>query len=103
LPVVKIRGRAQRDIVETADYLEMRGDVEAALRFLEAAQITFWELAAMPRAGAECDFRQTPTRRLRRWQVKGFEEWLIFYLPKRHGVEIVRVVRGARDLERVLR
>jgi len=31
--------------------------------------------------------------------VKGFENWLIFYQPKRNGVEIVHVIHGARDIE----
>jgi toxin ParE1/3/4 len=35
--------------------------------------------------------------------VKEFENWLIFYLPKRDGVEIVRVLHGARDIDALLR
>src|SRR5271165_1359153 len=44
-------------------------------------------------------FRKPATSRLRRWPVKGFENWLIFYQPKRDGVEIVYVMHGARDIE----
>ena len=38
---------------------------------------------------------------MRRWPVKDFENWLVFYLPKRDGVEIVRVLHGARDLDSI--
>ena len=31
--------------------------------------------------------------------MKGFTSHLIFYRPARNGVEIVRVIHGARDIE----
>jgi hypothetical protein len=37
-----------------------------------------------------------------RWPVKGFENWLIFYIPKRNGVEIVHVIHAARDIQSLL-
>ena len=33
----------------------------------------------------------------RKWQVEGFENFLIFYLPRPNGVSIVRVLHAARD------
>ena len=32
----------------------------------------------------------------------GFEKILIFYLPLQDGIDVVRVVHGSRDLERLL-
>ena len=34
---------------------------------------------------------------LRKWQVKDFEKFLIFYLPRSDGVSIVRVLHSAQD------
>jgi toxin ParE1/3/4 len=34
---------------------------------------------------------------MRKWQVKGFEKFLIFYLPHSKGVSIVRVLHAAQD------
>ena len=34
--------------------------------------------------------------------MKGFENWLIFYIPKLGGVEIVHVIHGARDIQNLL-
>lgn len=99
MAVVLIRIRARRDILDGADYLEQKGGVELAQHFLDASRATFEELAGMPRAGLLCDFRRPALRRLRRWWIKGFENWLVFYVPKRNGIEIVRVVHGARDIE----
>ncbi|MGA3082196.1 MAG: type II toxin-antitoxin system RelE/ParE family toxin [Terracidiphilus sp.] len=76
---VRVRARARRDILSNAEYLEEHGREETARRFLDAAQSTFEALAKMPKAGALCAFRRPALRRLRRWPVKGFENWLIFY------------------------
>jgi toxin ParE1/3/4 len=46
--------------------------------------------------------RKAALRRVRRWPVKGFENWLIFYIPKRNGVEIVHIIHGARDIQGLL-
>jgi toxin ParE1/3/4 len=96
-----VRPRAWRDITEHLTYLQERGDSEVAERLLEAFQVTFSELAKMPRMGSPCFFKSQPVRALRRWPINGFENWLVFYLPKRHGVEIVRVLHGSRDLEAI--
>jgi toxin ParE1/3/4 len=102
LAKVFVRARARRDILSIAEYLEEQGGLEIAQRFLDATQSTFKALAKMPKLGALCSFRRPALRRLRRWPVKGFENWLIFYLPRRNGVEIVHLIHGARDIEGLL-
>jgi toxin ParE1/3/4 len=99
LAEVFVRARARRDILSNAEYLEEQGGLETALRFLDATQKTFEALARMPKIGALCVFRSPVLRNLRRWPVKGFENWLIFYQPRRNGVEIVHLIHGARDIE----
>jgi toxin ParE1/3/4 len=78
-------------------------EIETAQRFLEATQTTFEALAKMPKLGALCAFQSPALRRIRRWPVKGFENWLIFYQVRRNGVEIVHLVHGARDIESLLK
>ncbi|WP_396127361.1 type II toxin-antitoxin system RelE/ParE family toxin [Acidicapsa acidisoli] len=56
----------------------------------------------MPRMGLRCGFRRLSLRRIRRWPLKGFENWLIFYQPKHQGIEVVRVIHGSRDIEALL-
>ncbi len=34
-------------------------------------------------------------------RLKGFERYLIFYRPLADGAEILRVIHGARDIERL--
>jgi toxin ParE1/3/4 len=54
------------------------------------------------RIGVLCAFPSPVLRRIRRWPVKGFENWLIFYQAGRNGVEIVHLIHGARDIESLL-
>jgi toxin ParE1/3/4 len=96
---VFVRARARSDILSSAEYLDEHAGVETAQRFLDATQSTFEALAKMPKLGALCAFRKPALRRIRRWPVQSFENWLIFYQPRRNGVEIVHVIHGARDIE----
>lgn len=36
---------------------------------------------------------------MRMWHVTGFESYLIFYMVGENGVELIRVLHGARDLD----
>ena len=98
MPQIVQRRLARRDLLEAFEYLDEHAGIEVAGRFLSAALASFQELARMPEMGSPCDFESRALRRLRRWLVKGFNSWIIFYLPKREGIEIVRVLHGARDL-----
>lgn len=102
MPEIIVRATARREIKEHGRYLEEHAGTTVTDKFLSAAQETFEALARMPRMGALCGFRRRAIRRLRRWPVKGFENWLIFYLARRNGVEIVHVMHGARDIESLL-
>ena len=84
------------------DYLEEEAGLETAERFLDQLIASFEVLSHQPKMGALCGFRKPRTRRLRRWRVKDFESWLIFYQAKRNGVEIIHVMHGARDIESLL-
>jgi toxin ParE1/3/4 len=36
---------------------------------------------------------------VRRLPVKGFENYLIFYVPRSGGIDVIRVLHGARDID----
>ncbi len=102
MPRVLVRARARRDILRSAEYLEEEGGEPLAQRFINAVRDTFDALAGVPNAGVACKFSWPALQRVRRWPVKGFENWLVFYLPKGDGVEILHVIHGARDIESLL-
>jgi len=86
------------DLVEQADYIS-HDNLDAALRFLDAAERTFKFLAANNQSGQLCNFQQPETAGLRVWPIDGFRNYLVFYRPTDEGVEIWRVLHGARDIE----
>ena len=81
-PRFTVRPLAWREINAQLDYLEEQAGLETAERFLDQLISSFEDLSRMPRMGVLCGFRKPATRRLRRWPVKGFENWLIFYRAK---------------------
>lgn len=95
------RGAAKRDL--KAHFVYIGADKEeAAFRFLSAAEESFQDLARNPLMGAACQLRGQGTKTFRRWRVKDFENYLIFYRIIGDKIEIARVMHGARDLERLL-
>jgi toxin ParE1/3/4 len=99
MPTYTVRAQAWREVSKDVAYLEERAGIEVAERFLVSLRATWEQLAAMPHLGPVYGFQRPGLRRIRQWHVRGFENWLIFYLPKRNGVDIVRVIHGSRDIE----
>jgi toxin ParE1/3/4 len=100
-PGLSVLPLADRDLDEQAGYLARQVSLETALRFYAAAA-TFEKLARMPGIGERRDSTKPRLAELRVWRVEGFEKHLIFYRPSGSGIDIVRVLHGARDIDRVL-
>ena len=101
MPQVLFRPQAWRDIFESAAYLEGQSGFELADRFIDAVRETTRILESMPLIGAPCRFDRPELRDIRVLQVTGFERWLIFYQPVEKGIEVARVLHGARDLKSI--
>lgn len=99
---VRRRIQAKLDLINYAVYLVTESSPETADRFVDAAEAAFTQLAGQPQMGWRRTFRHHRLSDIRVWQVKGFADYLIFYLPLDDGVDIVRVLHGRRDLENVL-
>lgn len=91
------RPAARRDLVERYVYLAENAGIETAERFLASAEESFAELLFQPRMGIPLDSSRRELAGLRKWQVKKFENTLIFYLPHSRGISIIRVLYAARD------
>ena len=78
-------------------HLAEAAGVETADRILANARASFEELAEQPRLGAPLRLRKPALDNMRKWRVSGFENYLVFYLPRADGVSIVRVLHAARD------
>jgi toxin ParE1/3/4 len=97
MPKVYQRAVARRDLVDHFVYLAENAGLATAERFLTNVGASFNDLASQPMIGVELTLRHPELAGLRKWRVKDFENYLIFYLPRVDGVSIVRVLHGARD------
>lgn len=89
--------RAQEDAIEHAIYIA--GDnAEAADRFLEALERSCELLTTMPEMGTRRTFDNPALADMRMMPIKGFEKHLILYRSSADGLEVIRIVHGARDL-----
>ena len=97
------REAAKRDLIAQWVWYAENASIEVADRFLNAVDRTLALLATQPESGAALFVQNTELRGIRRFPVSdGFEKILLFYFPLADGIDLVRVVHSARDVERRL-
>ena len=96
-----IAPRASQDLDESFVYIA-QNNPNAALRFFDATRQTVAKLAQMSGIGRLYPVKNSRLNGLRRFPVKGFENYVIFYLSFLDHIEIVRILHASRDLEEVL-
>lgn len=85
-----LRRRAKRDLLEQAWYI--------AKDNARAAEKACAELLKTPGMGVPRTFRNPRLKGIRMRPIPGFAKVLIFYRPLDRGIEIIRVLHGARDI-----
>jgi toxin ParE1/3/4 len=96
------REAARRDLIAQWVWYAENASIEVADRFLRAADATLDLLSTQPESGASVLVRKPELQGIRRFPISdGFEKMLLFYFPLQDGVDLVRVVHGSRDLERL--
>jgi toxin ParE1/3/4 len=101
-PRIVLRQDAIDDIDETSDYIA-RDNLDAARRFRATVREEIRSLSEMPGMGARREFDNPRLKEVRSWPVKHFMNYLIFYRPIEDGIEVLRVLHGARDIDRIFR
>ena len=102
MPTVYIRATARRDLVGHFVYLAENASLDTANRYLANAKASFIDLAEQPLIGAPLLPHMPELAGLRKWRVREFDNFLIFYLPRQDGVSIVRVLHAAQDWWKLL-
>lgn len=101
--IIRKRAAAKRDLIAQWVWYAENADIETADRFLSTASETAAMRARQPEAGYPFFVRRPELQGMRRFPLaNGFEKILLFYFPLQHGIELVRVVHGSRELERLL-
>ena len=92
------RPQAEQDLIEIYAYLLARNE-PFARAFLKEARRAFELILSVPGIGRRWESTGEADRELRITTVsRRFHDYLIFYRPVADGVDIVRVIHGARDL-----
>jgi toxin ParE1/3/4 len=97
MPMITKRATAQRDLIAHYVYLAENANGEIADRFLANAKATFNVLRQQPFIGAPLTLRHPDLAGMRKWCITDFDNFLVFYIPRRDGVSIVRVLHAAQD------
>ena len=99
---VDLTPAASADLDGEFDYLAER-NTDAARRFYPAARETFSDLAEMPGMGVLRDYQNPQLAGMRMQAIKGFRNYLAFYLTTEDSIQVLRVLHGARDIEKAFR
>lgn len=98
-----VRPKADHDLDEQAYYFATKAGPELGHRFLLAAHETFGLLATQPQMGWQAKLKNPILASLRVFRMPGFEKMLVLYHPSPHGIEILRVIHGSRNIAALLR
>jgi toxin ParE1/3/4 len=90
--------RVRQDLKEHFLFIG-QNSLRSAQRFLKAAENAFAQLARVPELGSTWETQKLDLIGLRVWPIPRFRSYLVFYRTTEQGIEIVRVLHAARDLE----
>ena len=91
------RPRAIDDMEE--QYLFLGKDSpQAAGRFVDCVERTLETLIVSPLIGSARTYQSAELVGLRMFPVRNFQTRLIFYIPTKSGIEVVRILHGSRDM-----
>ncbi len=76
--------------------------MRTADRFLAEAEATMIRLARMPGLGERYEPDEPLYAGLRYCRISRFRNYIIFYKPIPDGIEVYRVLHGARDIDGLL-
>jgi toxin ParE1/3/4 len=84
------------------DYYEFiaQNNSTTALRFFDAARQTFAQIARFPEIGAVYT-ASSLGQDLRKWHIKGFRKYLIFYRVRDESITIVRIIYATRNVDQI--
>lgn len=94
---IVFRRSANKDLVEYYVYLYQQAGEELAERFLASAEKSFNQIALNPLIGSAVELKNKKLMGIRKWRVESFENTLIFYIPDKGSISVVRVLYTAQD------
>ena len=100
---VRHRAGARRDVIDIYRRYAREAGIRVADRFIASAEASFQRLASLPKIGTRFEHESPALAELRFLPLSSpFKKFLVFYRPVTEGIEIVRVLHGARELQDIL-
>lgn len=97
---LRIRPAADADIDAAAFHYEREGGIDLAIEFYAAVENTWNMLLEQAHLGAVQEWLPGRLAGCCRWRVESpFQVYQVFYFPCDDGIEVLRVLHGARDLK----
>ena len=96
-----ITPKASQDLDEIYNFIA-QNNVDTALKFFDAARQTFNQLAKNPGIGTIYEVSKPELKGIRKWRVKKFNKYIIFYFHSDNLIEIVRILYAGRDILGIL-
>ena len=97
----KIRPQAERDLDECAAHIA-KDNLDVALRLYDAAEETYQNLAQFQEMGRIYTSAIPDLGDVRCFPIKGFSQYLAFYVSANNHIDIVRVLHASRDIDSIL-
>ncbi|PWQ94875.1 type II toxin-antitoxin system RelE/ParE family toxin [Leucothrix arctica] len=95
-----IRPVASDDIDEIVDYLA-ESSIPAAQGFVKDLQQCFVLLTENPKIGIKREYHSAALSGMKMFPLKKLSTYLVFYLSDDQTIDIIRVLHGQRDIERL--
>ena len=98
---IYIRPKASLDLDEQALFIA-QDNQQTAYQFYEACEQTLNKLAKMPQMGQKYPTIKKQLAGIRFFPITEFEKHLIFYLPLKDRIDVIRILYVSRDINKIL-
>lgn len=98
---ILITPQASVDLDDIYNFIA-QNNPDIGLQFFDAARQTFNQLAKTPEIGTIYEVSNPKLQGLRKWRVKRFDKYIIFYRHYDDLLEIIRILYAGRDISTIL-
>ncbi len=99
--LIFITPQASLDLDDIYNFLAIDNS-DMALKFFDLARQTFNQLTKTPEIGTTYEVSNPKLQSLRKWRVKRFDKYIIFYRYSDDLVEIIRILHAGRNITAIL-
>lgn len=99
---IRISRQAALHLENDIEHLARTASLELALRFQEAVANELDQLARFPGLGSPRPGRNPRLASLRMRPIKGFPNWLLYYLDEAETLEVLWILHAAEDRDQIV-